>query len=57
MLARRNSASSLLATASTFLYALNATFVGQKVNALRFVSSWGRYAAWAGLLLATATQA
>ena len=48
---------SVAATASALLYAANALAVGQKVNLARFVSSWGRYAALAGLLAVTAAEA
>ena len=50
------SASSIVATVSAVLYALNALAVGQRPTAARMISSWGRYTALAGLLVATVAQ-
>lgn len=45
------------ATASCALYVANALAVGQRVNAARFVSAWGRYVTMAGLLTVAALEA
>ena len=51
-----SSTASIVATASAVLYALNALTVGQLPNTARMISSWGRYAALAGLLVTTVVQ-
>ena len=50
------SVSSIVATVSAVLYALNALAVGQRVTAARMISAWGRYMALAGHLVATVAQ-